>query len=115
MYYGTKDGTQYGGYLETSGLQTYVEISDGEWFSIVEEANRSNKIIVPDSDGKPSLTNPPEPSEEEKIKMRISELERYLQDTDWYAIRYADTGEAIPEEVKKKRQEARDEISSLRN
>ena len=45
---------------------------------------------------------------------RIAELEKYLSDTDWYAIRFADTGEEYPAEIKTARQEARDEISQLR-
>lgn len=45
---------------------------------------------------------------------RIAELERYLTTTDWYAIRSTDTGEEIPPEIKKARQEARAEISKLR-
>lgn len=45
---------------------------------------------------------------------RIAELEKYLTTTDWYAIRSADTGEEIPTEIKKARQEARAEISKLR-
>ena len=30
---------------------------------------------------------------------RIDELEKYLSDTDWYAIRFADTGEEYPAEI----------------
>lgn len=45
---------------------------------------------------------------------RIAELEEYLKSTDWYAIRFADTGEEIPTEIKKARQDAREEISKLR-
>lgn len=45
---------------------------------------------------------------------RITELEEYLKSTDWYAIRFADTGEEIPTEIKKARQDAREEISKLR-
>jgi hypothetical protein len=45
---------------------------------------------------------------------RIEELEKYLMSTDWYAIRKADNGEEIPEEIRIARQEARDEISRLR-
>lgn len=45
---------------------------------------------------------------------RIAELEKYLTTTDWYAIRFADTGEEIPAEIKKTRQDAREEISKLR-
>lgn len=52
----------------------------------------------------------PEPSAESII----AKDEEYLKSTDWYAIRFADTGEEIPTDIKKARQEARDEISRLR-
>jgi hypothetical protein len=45
----------------------------------------------------------------------IAELQEYLTETDWYAVRYAETGVEIPEEVKQKRQDARKKISELRN
>lgn len=51
---------------------------------------------------------------EKQKEQRIAELEEYLKSTDWYAIRFADTGEEIPEDIKKARQEARDEISKLK-
>lgn len=56
----------------------------------------------------------PAPTEAELAKARIAELQAYLAETDWYVVRYADTGEAIPEDVKAKRQAAREEISNLR-
>lgn len=46
---------------------------------------------------------------------KISEHQSYLSSTDWYAIRFADEGVAIPEDIKAKRQEAREEISRLRD
>lgn len=55
-----------------------------------------------------------EPTADEITKQRISELEAYLNSTDWYAVRYAETGVEIPDDVKTGRQEARDEISTLR-
>lgn len=45
---------------------------------------------------------------------RIAELEKYLYETNWYAIRYVETGKEIPADVKTARQAARDEISRLR-
>ena len=45
---------------------------------------------------------------------RIAELEKYLYETNWYAIRYVETGKEIPAEIKTARQAARDEISRLR-
>ena len=44
----------------------------------------------------------------------ITQAQYYLSATDWYAVRYAETGVEIPEEVKVKRAEARSEISRLR-
>ena len=52
--------------------------------------------------------------EKEKNEQRINEFESYLRKTDWYAIRQADTGTPIPEEIKTNRQQARSEISALR-
>jgi hypothetical protein len=52
---------------------------------------------------------------QEEINKRIEELQQYLNDTDWYVARYSETGVEIPEEVKQKRAEAREEISRLRN
>lgn len=49
-----------------------------------------------------------------KTNSRIMELQTYLSSTDWYAIRYSDSGEPMPEEVRVKRAEARLEISQLR-
>lgn len=38
------------------------------------------------------------------------EAQQYLQETDWYVIRQADSGEPVPEEVKTKRADARERI-----
>lgn len=43
----------------------------------------------------------------------IARMETYLSQTDWYAIRFAETGKSIPEEVAIKRSEYRAEISRL--
>lgn len=56
--------------------------------------------------------DPPDPKEE--VMSKIDELQSYLSSTDWYVPRSMETGEPIPEEVRKKRAEAREEISRLR-
>lgn len=56
----------------------------------------------------------PEPTEAETAKNKIIELQCYLNDTDWYVPRSIETEKPIPEEVKIKRAEAREEISKLR-
>ena len=56
----------------------------------------------------------PEPTTNELNEQRINELETYLNVTDWYAVRYAETGVEIPVDIKTARQAAREEISTLR-
>ena len=74
------------------------------------------KEIEPKADGtrmfKIVPNDPPDPKEEANNK--IAELQSYLSSTDWYVPRSMETGEPIPEEVKTKRAEAREEISRLR-
>lgn len=60
-------------------------------------------------------TVPPEPTAEDLKKARIAELQNFLTATDWYSVRFAETGVAVPEDVKAKRQAAREEISRLRD
>ncbi len=55
-----------------------------------------------------------QPTEQEINQQRIRELEGYLASTDWYAVRYAETGVEIPQDVRSQRQSAREEISRLR-
>lgn len=57
----------------------------------------------------------PAPTEEERNALRIAELQNYLDTTDWYAVRFAETGVEIPAEIKAERQSAREEISRLRD
>lgn len=57
----------------------------------------------------------PEPTAEELKILRINELQNFLTKTDWYAVRFAETGAEIPQETKAARQAARDEISRLRD
>ena len=95
-------------------FDTWKEVTEEVQRETVLQANAQQKLIKGDKDGNPILVDLPQPTEEEQKMQRISELERYLSETDWYAIRFADTDEPIPLEVKQKRQEARDEISELR-
>ena len=61
-----------------------------------------------------AIPEPLPPTAEELKQARIRELQQYLSETDWYAIRESETGMDIPAEVKKARADARAEISSLR-
>ena len=45
---------------------------------------------------------------------QIITLQKFLNDTDWYVTRYAETGKEIPGEIKTQRQSAREKIDALR-
>lgn len=49
-----------------------------------------------------------------KLQGQILEYRAYLYETDWVVSRFAETGEAIPEDVKLKRAECRVKIDELR-
>ena len=116
MFFGkVKDTDTWGFDVFDTNFESFIELSDGEHMSIINKANSTGKLISGDADGNPILVDPPEPTEEEKIQQELQNLESFLTETDWYAIRYADTGEEIPTDIKQKRQKARDRISELRN
>ena len=115
MYFGKiKNSDKYWFGDTEECFETSVLISNEEYGQILYAINNTEKTVTADEEGKPILVDLPEPPEKEKAKRRIEELESYLKQTDWYAIRFADTGEKMPADIKKKRQEARDEISRLR-
>ena len=116
MFFGKIKGTndEWGFDIFNSTFESFIEIDKSKHFSIINEANSKGKLIKGDADGNPILVDPPRPTDKELAGQRISELENYLNTTDWYAIRYADTEEPIPADIKIKRQAARDEISKLR-
>lgn len=107
----------------------YKVLKDNKIVGIVENWSETDKKYHPDLiveedvehtiddyievDGEYVLTTDKK-AKEKKDKERIDELEAYLSQTDWYAVRKADNGEEIPEEIQTARQEARDEISRLR-
>ena len=98
MFFGKLKDTEdeWGFDVNPSRFNPFISIDNDEHMRIINEANSTGKLIKGDADGNPILVDPPEPSDYEKAKQRIAELEGYLTSTDWYAIRYADTGEEIP-------------------
>lgn len=111
VYYGKIDNDYYWFDLTPERMgDDYVEITTEEHFRLID----SGMNIVPDENGYPKLVPYPEPTEEEKAQTEISELESYLKSTDWYAVRFAETGKEIPTEIREKREQARLRISELK-
>jgi hypothetical protein len=51
---------------------------------------------------------------EKLVLIELLTLQAYLDSTDWYVTRYAETGKAIPEDILAQRSAARERISELR-
>ncbi len=63
------------------------------------------------------LTRPAKPAEVQDRENREAELAEklaFLKETDWYAVRAAETGTPIPEPVRLARQQARERVGVLR-
>jgi hypothetical protein len=56
-----------------------------------------------------AITNPPPTAEQIQAKAN-ADARAYLASTDWYVVRFAETGVAIPDDIATARQEARDAI-----
>lgn len=56
----------------------------------------------------------PEKPKENILKEELAEQQDILSSTDWYAIRYADSGVEIPADIKAQRQAARERIDEIR-
>ena len=74
-------------------------------FAVDESAstNSINKFKAMSSDTKTDKVN------QEKLK-NIAEAQLYLRRTDWYVVREADSGKAMPSDIKTKRAKARQDI-----
>lgn len=57
---------------------------------------------------------PPAPTPEELVAIEIAEKLAYLASTDWYVIRFADSGVAVPDDIKAERAAARARIDELK-
>ena len=97
-------------YIASGGNQVYTvqnyEEMESEALKIAEELKKNNPLGITtamlDAD---LLRQQKERSNDEHLK--------YLQSTDWYVVRKADTGKAIPSDVVTKRQAARDAIQNI--
>lgn len=71
-------------------------------------ANRpTDKVMVPDANGCPTLIDRPAPTAAEQQAQANTEARTYLAATDWYVIRMLEGGPAIPDDVADARAAAR--------
>ena len=97
-------------YTASGGNQVYVvqnyEQMESEALKIAEEFDKNNPL------GITTAMNDADLLRQQKERNNDEHL-KYLQSTDWYVVRKADTGKAIPSDVVTKRQAARDAIQDI--
>jgi hypothetical protein len=86
-----------------------VPVSNQEHAALMK-GQSEGKVIRPDNNGRPVLTDPPGPTPEQIQAAKNAEARAYLSETDWYVVRHAETGQAIPQEITQARAAARDSI-----
>ena len=96
--------------------QKLCDVGVGSNYSFYQSIGMSEMDVEEGYDGKWYLEGyAPEKPQSVINAERITELQNRLNETDWYAVRYAETGVAIPDEIRAERQAAREEISRLRS
>ena len=75
MLAGTKDGENWGFYFDDQkdSLKKYFELTREEHMALMD-GQSTGKVITFHDDKKPTLEDPPPPTEAEKARWRISEL-----------------------------------------
>lgn len=58
--------------------------------------------------------NPALPSQEELLRDELNRLLKYLEETDWYVIRYLESGKSASNDITESRHRARERISDIR-
>ena len=107
----TKGIFQSGEFLKVFLSGNWCNINEAEypdaWKQVQDWlAENPEYVIVDDA--------PPAPTPEQLNEREIAEKLAYLASTDWYVVRYAETGVAIPAEVSAARAAARTRIDELR-
>lgn len=99
-----------GGYvLRTVAHGDYLE---GERADEWDETTGKRKVERPVKT--PEQLDAEASAEAERIEAEMSEHLAYLASTDWYAVRFAETGEKIPPAIMGIRQASRNRISEIR-
>jgi hypothetical protein len=107
MFYSKQTAGFYSKEIHGSNIPAdAVEITADEHAALINGQSSGKRIVANDS-GKPYLADPAPLSDAELLAQRQSEARQYLNSTDWYFARLAETGEAVPDEIKQNRADAR--------
>lgn len=107
MFYSKTTGGFYDRDIHRDSIPSdAVEISKAKHIELLD-GQSNGKRIIDDAKGFPVLADPLPPSPEEVQAAKNAEARAYLASTDWYVVRFAETGEAIPDDILAERQSAR--------
>ena len=87
IFAGTKDGKDYGFYLEKEGLKNHVELTDNEHMALMD-AQAEGKVIVFHKGAKPTLEEPSPPSDDELAKAARQKRDALIAAIQWRIERY---------------------------
>lgn len=82
IYSGTKDGENYGFFLEKNGLQNITELSDSEHIALIDGQSGGKVIKWEAPDYKPKLCESDPPSAAEIAEQKKREITARLDDID---------------------------------
>jgi hypothetical protein len=107
MFYSATTGGFYDAEINKGGIPAdAVEISPSRHAELLE-GQANGLLILADKNGAPMLAPPPPPTAEELQAQKNVEARAYLAKTDWYVVRFAETGQSIPDDVRAARESAR--------
>jgi regulator of protease activity HflC (stomatin/prohibitin superfamily) len=87
-----------------------------EMVAYSEAAVKANKLgkVLRVASGKFIFEDLPEQTQEELREQAVTDAQSFLNKTDWYVVRWSETGVPVPPEITEKRAEMRTIISTLR-
>ena len=88
IFAGTKNGKDYGFYLERDGLKDVVELTDEEHMALMD-AQAEGKVIVFHKSEKPTLQDPPPPSDDELARAARQKRDALIAAIQWRIERYS--------------------------
>ena len=110
MFYSAKAGGFYDREIHGDNIPADAVEITAELHAALIEGQSNGQRIVADENGFPVLADIPAPTAAEIQAQINAENRAYLASTDWYVTRYAETGTAVPDEIKAARQAARNAI-----
>lgn len=100
----------YDDLVHGENIPTDVVTISEETYNTLMQGQAEGKLIKADKDGNPVLQDYPAPTPEQIQAQKNREARAYLESTDWYVVRRAETGDEIPQEVLDNRAAARASI-----